>query len=88
VYAAYALLNGARYKAAVSIGEPPTFSPELHAFNPFFFEAHLLDFEGSLYEQELALEFVEKLRPMQRFDSQEELIATVQSNISWVRENL
>ncbi|MDR1358074.1 MAG: riboflavin biosynthesis protein RibF [Coriobacteriales bacterium] len=88
VYAAYALLDEKRYKAAVSIGEPPTYSPESRSFDPFLFEAHLLDFEGDLYGRDLTLEFVNRLRPMQRFDSQEELIATVKGNIAWVRENL
>lgn len=88
VYAAYALLAGKRYKAAVSIGEPPTYSPADQEFNPFFFEAHLLDFDEELYNQQLTLEFIENLRPMRKFDNQEELIATVMGNINWVRENL
>ena len=88
VYAAYAVLDDVRYKAAVSIGEPPTFSPESCVFNPFYFEAHILDFERDLYGQELRLEFVKSLRPMQRFESREELVATVMGNINWVRENL
>lgn len=88
VYAAYAYLDGQRYKAGVSIGDPPTFSPESQTFNPLLLEAHLLDFEGSLYGQELSLAFIDKLRPMQRFESKEELIATVMENIAWVRENL
>jgi len=88
VYAAYAFLDAKRYKAAVSIGDPPTYSPETQEFNPFLFEAHLIDFEGSLYGKELRLEFVERLRPMRRFESTDELIATVMENISWVRNNL
>ena len=88
VYAAYAYLDEKRYKAAVSIGEPPTYSPETQEFNPFLFEAHLLDFDAGLYGQELKLEFIDMLRPMQRFESQDELIATVKDNISWVRNNL
>lgn len=89
VYAAYGTLGEVRYKAAVSIGEPPTFSAESRVFNPYFFEAHLLDYEGAdLYDQELKLEFVENLRPMKKFDDVQELIATVMGNINWVRENL
>ncbi|MCL2528872.1 MAG: riboflavin biosynthesis protein RibF [Coriobacteriia bacterium] len=80
--------SGKRYKAAVSIGNPPTYSPETQEFNPFLLEAHLIDFEGSIYCSELRLEFVEKLRPMQRFVSTDELISTVKKNISWVRNNL
>ena len=88
VYAAYVKTGDKRYRAAVSIGSPPTFSPETQRFDPFLFEAHLIDFEGSLYGKELTLEFIHCLRPMQRFDSQEELIATVMGNIAWVKENL
>ncbi len=88
VYAAYARINGGRYKAAVSIGKPPTYSPETQEFDPFLFEAHLLDYDGDLYGYELKLEFIEKLRPMQRFESQEKLVAAVMDNITWVRENL
>lgn len=88
VYAAYAKLGDKRYKAAVSIGSSPTFSPEFQRFDPFLFEAHLIDFEGSLYGKELTLEFVERLRPMQCFDCQEELISAVMHNIAWVKDNL
>jgi len=88
VYAAYVLVDGERYKAAVSVGDPPTYSPVSQVFNPFLLEAHLIDFEGALYGRELRLEFIDKLRPMQRFESQKELIATVKKNISWVRNNL
>ena len=88
VYAAYALIGESRYKAAVSIGEPPTFSPESREFDPFLLEAHLLDFKEDLYGQDLKLEFIENLRPMQRFANREELITTVMGNIAWVRENL
>lgn len=88
VYAAYAVLEGERHKAAVSIGDPPTFSPETKEFNPLLLEAHLLDFEGDVYGKELRLEFVHMLRAMQRFDSQEELIATVKENIAWVHAHL
>lgn len=84
VYAAYALVDGARYKAAVNVGIPMTFEGRARSN----VEAHLLDFEGDLYGKPLALEFVEWLRPMQRFGSDEELIATITGNIDWVRQNL
>lgn len=88
VYAAYAHVGKDSYKAAVSIGKPPTFSPESQEFDPMLLEAHLLDFEGNLYGKELKIEFVDKLRPMRRFDNQDELIQVVKGNIEWVRNNL
>lgn len=83
VYAAYASVEGKRYKAAVSVGVAPTFENARATV-----EAHLLDFDGDLYGKEIVLQFVNWLRPMRKFDSIEELIATVQGNIEWVRTNL
>ncbi|MCL2807947.1 MAG: riboflavin biosynthesis protein RibF [Coriobacteriia bacterium] len=88
VYAAYAFVGGVRYKAAVSIGDPPTFSSKSQEFNPFILEAHLIDLNADLYDKELRLEFVDKLRPMQRFEDPEVLVATIKENISWVAQNL
>lgn len=84
VYAAYALVGEGRWKAAVSVGVSPTFE-ETAVANV---EAHILDFDGDIAGQEIELQFVEYLRPMMKFDSTEELIATVMSNIEWVRQNL
>ena len=51
-------------------------------------EVHILDYEGDLVGRPVLVEFVEYLRPMRKFDTTEELIATVMSNIQWVRDNL
>ena len=84
VYAAYALVDGKRYKAAVSVGVSPTFEADATAN----MEVHILDFEGDLRGRDIVLEFVEFLRPMVKFDTTEELVATVMGNIQWVRDNL
>lgn len=83
VYAAWATVSGVRYKAAMSMGTAPTFA-EATATS----EVHILDFEGSIYGETIAVEPVHYLRPMVEFDSVESLIAEVQANIAWVRENL
>ena len=49
---------------------------------------HIVDFEGDLYGKPIVVEFMHWLRPMRKFDDVDELIATVQGNIAWVRENL
>ena len=84
VYAAYALVEGTRYKAAVSVGVSPTFEDATQAN----MEVHVLDFEGDLVGCDIVVEFVKHLRPMMKFNSTDELIATVTANIEWVRENL
>lgn len=84
VYAAYALVDGKRYKAAVSVGVSPTFSDSAKSN----MEAHILGFEGDLYGKAITVEFVEYLRPMQRFDDTKDLVAAIQGDITWVQENL
>ena len=84
VYAAYATVGDARYKAAASVGVSPTFE----ATSTANMEVHILDFAGDLVGRDIVIEFVKHLRPMIKFDSTEELIATVMSNIQWVRDNL
>ena len=84
VYAAYATIDGTRFKAAVSVGVSPTFE----ATSTANMEVHILDFSGDLVDKPITVEFIEFLRPMIKFDSTEELIATVMGNIQWVRDNL
>lgn len=83
VYAAWATVDGVRYKAAMSVGVAPTFADATATC-----EVHLLDFSGEIYGDAIHVEPVHYLRPMIKFDSVDELIATVKSNIQWVRDNL
>ncbi len=65
VYAAWATVPAGRFGAAVSIGNNPTFEgvPQKQV------EAHLLDQHLDLYGQPIELEFVDYVRPMNRFES-------------------
>ncbi|CFX67825.1 Riboflavin kinase, bacterial [Syntrophomonas zehnderi OL-4] len=73
VYAAKAWLNNQEYSAVVNIGSKPTFYNEY----PVSIEAHLIDFTGDIYGQEVSLSLIEKLRDEERFASVEELIAQI-----------
>ncbi len=78
VYAAHAEVDGTTHRAAVNIGHRPTMAdpePRLHV------EAHLLDFEGDLYEQTLALTFVGKLRDEKKFASPETLKTQIEKDL-------
>lgn len=83
VYGSRAIVGGATYKAAVSVGVSPTFE----ATSVANIEAHILDFDGDLYGETITIEFLAWLRPMMKFESTEELVATVKSNIEWVRQH-
>lgn len=60
--------------ALVSVGRRPTF----HDQGDVVVEAHLLDWDGDLYGQELRLELVTRLRDEQRFDSAAALTVQMQ----------
>jgi riboflavin kinase/FMN adenylyltransferase len=86
VYAAWARLDPPGqelYRAVVNIGTRPTFDNGLRTI-----EAHLLDFARDIYGQRLSLDFVAYLRPEQRFDSVEALVAEIQRDVERARELL
>lgn len=70
--------------AAVNVGVRPTFGSDLR----LLVEAHLLDFQGDLYGERLTVEFVERLRSEQRFDSVEDLVAQMHRDVESTRELL
>jgi riboflavin kinase/FMN adenylyltransferase len=77
VYACRARVDGVERLAAVNVGVRPTFQTG----RGLLVEAFLLDFEGDLYGQTLALEFIGRLRGEQRFDSVEALIEQMDRDV-------
>jgi riboflavin kinase/FMN adenylyltransferase len=76
VYACWAIVGGVRYGAAVSIGNNPTFDGVPH----HQVEAHLFDQQLDLYGRTVTLEFVDRIRAMNRFDSVDALVAQLQTD--------
>ncbi len=70
VYAAWAHTEHGdkRHPAVVNIGVRPTFANPDAPATPRV-EAHLLGFEGDLYGQPLAVDFVDRIRPETRFET-------------------
>jgi riboflavin kinase/FMN adenylyltransferase len=85
VYACWAWVGDERREAVVNIGVRPTF--EAQPVRPRV-EAHLLDFDQDLYDRELRLEFVARLRSEQRFSSIEELLGQIKLDIESARDLL
>ena len=85
VYATWAWVGGERYPAASNIGINPTFTPDKQTPNV---EAHILDFDRDLYDQEVKLEFVERLRDELKFDSVEALLEKIHEDITQTRKIL
>jgi len=81
VYAGRAWVNSSSFAAAISLGPNPTFGQ-----TRLKVEVHLLDYDESLYGQPLEVEFVERLRDIVAFESQEELVAQLKKDIARVRD--
>jgi len=71
--------------AAISLGRRPTFYE--HA-DMSLLEAYVLDFDGDLYDQEVKVRFVERLRGEERFDSVEALVEQMQRDVEDTRRLL
>ena len=79
VYATFATLDGERHVAATNVGVRPTFD-EPH----LLVEAHLLDFEGDIYGEELTLAFVERIRDERKFPGLDALKAQIKADVAQV----
>jgi riboflavin kinase/FMN adenylyltransferase len=83
IYACRAWVDGQSHPAATSIGIRPTFyKDEIPAPT---IEAHLLDFDRNLYGQDVTLEFVEYLRPEEKYPSIQALMKQIQKDIAQTR---
>ena len=81
IYACHAEVGGERHVAAVNVGVRPTFQTG----RGLLVEAYLLDFEGDIYDQELRLEFLERLRGEKRFDSVDALVEQMHRDVEEAR---
>jgi len=83
VYATLAHIGSIEIPSVTNIGIRPTFenqSPQLRV------ETHLLNFNRDLYGTILQLEFIDFLRPEQRFPSVQALVGQIQTDIKHARE--
>jgi riboflavin kinase/FMN adenylyltransferase len=82
VYAADAQAGGKIHRAAVNIGRRPTLhSPAAQVG----VEAHLLDFTGDIYGQEIELTFLKKLREEHKFPSSAALQQQIERDVAATR---
>ncbi|MBE2220061.1 MAG: bifunctional riboflavin kinase/FAD synthetase [Anaerolineae bacterium] len=83
VYATYAWVGETRYIAATNVGNRPTVNGRSVTV-----EAHLLDFEGDLYGQNLRVEFIHHIRPEKKFSGLEALTTQIQADVEEIRAML
>jgi riboflavin kinase/FMN adenylyltransferase len=80
VYACQFVHRGRDLAAAVSIGTNPTFSGRERRV-----EAYVLDLDEDFYGERVALDFVQRLRGMCRFDTPEQLVAQIDDDVAKTR---
>jgi riboflavin kinase/FMN adenylyltransferase len=81
VYAGRCAVDGQTYAAAIHLGPNPTFAEERTKV-----EVHLLDFAGDLYGRVLDVDFLARVRPVQKFASVDALRAQLERDVASVRK--
>ena len=84
VYSGWLVSEGIRYPAAQSVGINETFQAV-----PRLVESHVLDeTELDLYDKVVTLEFIDFVRPVEKFDGVDSLVAQINLDLEVVRKQL
>jgi riboflavin kinase/FMN adenylyltransferase len=83
IYAVTVECLGRKFKGVANIGYSPTFDDHL-----FTIEVHILDFNERIYDQEIRVDFVERIRDEKKFDSIEDLAAQIKQDVVRARQIL
>jgi riboflavin kinase/FMN adenylyltransferase len=83
VYAVTVECRDGHFKGVANIGYSPTFDDHI-----FTIEVHLLDFNNDLYDQNIRVNFIKRIRDEQKFSNIEELSNQIQKDILTGREIL
>lgn len=74
VYVVKCLINGKDYYGIMNIGFRPTFEEK----GKLVSEVHIFDFNEDIYEKEIKISFIDRLRDEKKFSSKEELIYQIE----------
>jgi riboflavin kinase/FMN adenylyltransferase len=77
--------EGIERMASISLGRRPTFYESADAS---LLEAYVLDFDGDLYGQAVAVQFLHRLRGEERFESVDALVAQIAQDVDATRRVL
>jgi len=80
IYATILELQNDRWLSVSSIGHNPTFGDGSRTI-----EAHILDFAGDIYGEQVKLSFVVRIREEQKFDQIEDLVTQMQGDVQAAR---
>ncbi len=80
IYACWVIVRGKRFAAATSVGVNAMFDEKEPTI-----EAHLFDFSGDIYGENVEIAFVKRLRGMEKFANVELLKKQIQRDVEEVR---
>ncbi|MCF8111601.1 MAG: bifunctional riboflavin kinase/FAD synthetase [Desulfobacteraceae bacterium] len=83
VYAVTVETRSGSYQGVANIGYSPTFDDHI-----FTVEVHLLDFSGDLYDQQIRVNFIERIRDEKKFSGIDELSDQIRHDIEAARRVL
>ncbi|MEX2158322.1 MAG: bifunctional riboflavin kinase/FAD synthetase [Dehalococcoidia bacterium] len=83
VYVTRAYLGETTYGSVTNVGQRPTFGGERPTI-----ETHLFDFDRDIYERELRIELLHRVRGEQRFSGVDELVAQIKRDVDVARDYL
>jgi len=81
IYAGRAAVDGRLWPAAISLGPNPTFDEGVAKV-----EVHLVDYAGLLYDRDIEVDFLTRLRDIVRFDSVGQLVAQMDRDVATARQ--
>ncbi len=77
VYAVKVLLDRKEYKGMLNIGTGPTLRGNS---SPGTIEVHIIDFKGEIYDKQIGINFIGRIRDEKKFRNEEELINQLNSD--------
>jgi riboflavin kinase / FMN adenylyltransferase len=83
VYATRVVLDGTPYPSITNIGMRPTFAEPERTI-----EAHIFDFSRDIYDRDVKLEIIERIRPERKFDSAQALASQIAADLKRAKEIL
>lgn len=75
VYICQVLIEGSTYPAMLNIGNRPSFNG-----NALSMEFHIPDFDANLYNKEITIEFIKKIRDEKKFENIDNLVIQLQKD--------
>jgi riboflavin kinase/FMN adenylyltransferase len=82
VYAGQTIIDGKCYKSVINYGSRPTFD-----LNKKLIETHIIDFSGDIYGKKVTVNFLRFLRPVEKFESVEQLRLAISKDVERVKQD-